>query len=93
MGKIPKIKDIKSLLMTVMDPELGIDVVSLGFIKKIEVLKNKIKISMVLTFAGCPFVSMMISDIQKILEKEYLEYIVEVKILKQKWTPPKSLKF
>jgi len=48
---------------------------------------------MVLTFAGCPFVSMMISDIQKVLEKEYLEYIVEVKILKQKWTPPKSLNF
>jgi serine O-acetyltransferase len=84
---LPKIKDIKFLLTKVIDPELGIDIVSLGFIKKIEVLKNKIKISIVLTFAGCPFVSMMVSNIQKILEDRYPEYIIEVKILKQKWVP------
>ena len=82
--KKPTIKSIKLLLGKVMDPELGIDIISLGFIKKVEILKNKIKISMVLTFAGCPFVGMMISEMQKILEKEYVEYIVEVKILKQK---------
>jgi len=82
--KKPTIKSIKLLLSKVMDPELGIDIISLGFIKKVEILKNKIKISMVLTFAGCPFVGMMVSEIQKILEKEYVEYIVEVKILKQK---------
>ena len=86
----PKIKDIKNLLKKVKDPELGIDIVSLGFIKKIEVLKSKIKISMVLTFFGCPFASIMVSQIQKILEKEYEDCVVEVKILKQKWIPPKS---
>lgn len=85
----PKIKDIKNLLKKVKDPELGIDIVSLGFIKKIEVLKSKIKISMVLTFFGCPFASIMVSQIQKILEKEYVDCVVEVKILKQKWIPPK----
>ena len=89
---LPKIKDIKFLLTKIIDPELGIDIVSLGFIKKIEVFKNKVKISMVLTFVGCPFVSMMVSNIQKVLEDKYPEYIIEVKILKQKWVPPKSLK-
>lgn len=92
MKKIPKIKKIQSLLSKVIDPEIGIDIVSLGFIKKIEIYKSKIKISMVLTFAGCPFVNLMVSQIQKILEKEYTEYIIEIKILKQKWIPPKSLK-
>jgi serine O-acetyltransferase len=90
--KKPTIKAVKSLLEKVIDPELGIDIVSLGFIKKIEVLKNKIKISMILTFSGCPFIPMMVSEMQKVVEKEYSEYIVEVKILKQKWTPPKNLK-
>jgi len=84
MKKIPKIKDIKTLLSKVTDPELGIDIVSLGFIKKIEVLKSKIKISMVLTFAGCPFVSIMVSQVKNILEKEYPSYAIDVKILKQK---------
>jgi metal-sulfur cluster biosynthetic enzyme len=82
--KKPTIKAVKALLGKVMDPELGIDIVSLGFIKKIEILKSKIKISMVLTFSGCPFIPMMVSDMQKVIEKEYPEYITEVKILKQK---------
>jgi metal-sulfur cluster biosynthetic enzyme len=86
----PKISDIKKLLSQVKDPELGIDIVSLGFIKKIDILKTKIKISMVLTFFGCPFLSIMVSQIEKILEKEYEGYIIEVKILKQKWIPPKG---
>ena len=93
MKTIPKIKKIQSLLSKVIDPEIGIDIVSLGFIKKIEILKSKIKISMVLTFIGCPFVNLMVSQIQKMLEKEYMGYIIEIKILKQKWVPPKSLKF
>jgi len=80
----PKIKDIQELLRNVQDPELGIDIVSLGFIKKVEVLKTKIKISMVLTFFGCPFISIMVSDIEKIIENKYSNYTVEVKILKQK---------
>lgn len=86
----PKISDIKKLLSQVKDPELGIDIVSLGFIKKIDILKTKIKISMVLTFFGCPFLSIMVSQIEKILEKDYEGYIIEVKILKQKWIPPKG---
>lgn len=80
----PKIKDIKSLLSRIKDPELGVDIISLGFIKKIEVTKNRIKISMVLTFFGCPFASIMVSQIQKILEKEYSEYIIDITILNQK---------
>ncbi len=90
--KKPTIKNVKTLLMKVIDPELGIDIVSLGFIKKIEILKSKIKISMVLTFSGCPFIPMMVSEMQKVIENEYSEYVVEVKILKQKWSPPKNLK-
>jgi hypothetical protein len=35
---------------------------------------------------------MMVGEMQKVIENEYSEYIVEVKILKQKWSPPKNLK-
>ena len=41
-------------LKTVMDPELHIDIVSLGLIYKISVKNNRIKVTMTLTTPGCP---------------------------------------
>ena len=55
-------KQIYNRLKTVMDPELNVDIVSLGLIYKVEVIariKNKsgkprVKILMTLTTPGCP---------------------------------------
>lgn len=42
-------------LSTVLDPELQVDIVSLGLIYKVEILpKNKVRITMTLTTPGCP---------------------------------------
>lgn len=37
-----------------MDPELHIDIVSLGLIYKVEIKKSTIKVIMTLTTPGCP---------------------------------------
>ena len=41
-------------LKIVMDPELYVDIVSLGLIYKVSVKNNKIKVTMTLTTPGCP---------------------------------------
>ncbi|NCN45381.1 MAG: hypothetical protein COU63_01505 [Candidatus Pacebacteria bacterium CG10_big_fil_rev_8_21_14_0_10_36_11] len=46
---------IRQALATVIDPELQVDIVSLGLIYKIELKKaEKVKITMTLTSPGCP---------------------------------------
>jgi metal-sulfur cluster biosynthetic enzyme len=50
-------KNIYSCLKQVIDPELGIDIVALGLIYKVEVFpdeKIKVVITMTLTSPGCP---------------------------------------
>lgn len=41
-------------LKTVMDPELDVDIVSLGLIYEVEVSEKRVKIVMTLTTPGCP---------------------------------------
>jgi metal-sulfur cluster biosynthetic enzyme len=58
-------KEIRDALSEVFDPEIGIDIVSMGLIYKIEVsAENDVKITMTLTFPGCPYGPSMIEDVE-----------------------------
>ncbi len=54
MTKLTK-KDVIDALYNVMDPEIGLDIVSLGFIYAIDINdENTVKVVMTLTTPGCP---------------------------------------
>jgi len=60
---------VKKQLVQVLDPELGISIVDLGLIYKIEIKKNKVKIVMTLTTIGCPLFSLIEQEIKnKLIE-------------------------
>jgi metal-sulfur cluster biosynthetic enzyme len=63
-------KNILEKLKNVIDPELGVDIVSLGLVYKIETEKNKTKIVMTLTTPGCPFGPMFEAMIKNELGKD-----------------------
>jgi FeS assembly SUF system protein len=52
---MPSEQRVKNKLKTVIDPELGINIVDLGLIYKVKVEnKGKVEILMTLTTPGCP---------------------------------------
>lgn len=66
-------------LKTVMDPELFIDIVSLGLIYDVEIQKNKIRVTMTLTTPGCPLapiIDQLIRDALAPLGAERVELIL-----------------
>lgn len=46
--------NVKNALMQVFDPEIGLDIVTMGLVYKIEAGLEKVLIDMTLTTPGCP---------------------------------------
>lgn len=70
-------------LKKVMDPELHIDIVSLGLIYKTEVKGKEIKVTMTLTTPGCPLAPEIDRLVREAI-KPLGEYNVELELV---WEP------
>ena len=73
-------------LRSVVDPELGMDVVELALIKQIIVGSETSEIKMVLTTPFCPYAGAMIQQIKDAAES-VLETPVKVTVLAERWDP------
>lgn len=76
---------IMEQLETVIDPELGIDIVNLGLVYTIELYENgHCKVQVTLTTMGCPFADVIQQEI-----KDALNQIEEIKTTEVKliWYP------
>ncbi len=75
--------EVYDQLATVMDPELHVDIVSLGLIYSVTVSQSHIKVTMTLTTPGCP-----LAPVIDRLIKEALKPLGAQKIeLKLVWEP------
>jgi len=80
---------VKKQLAQVLDPELGISIVDLGLIYKIEIKKNKVKIVMTLTTIGCPLFSLIEQEIKnKLIELGLKEDDIDLELT---FEPPWSV--
>lgn len=74
------------------DPEIGIDIYTLGLIRKYQLKPNYVYIEMTLTSPLCPYGGMMIEEIK---EKIQAKGITNVKIeltFDPPWEPPEGLR-
>ena len=78
--------DIREALRHVIDPEIGVNIVDLGLVYRIEMAGARARIAMTMTSPACPMVDylkdLVVSAIrQRIADVEVVDIIIE-------WEPP-----
>lgn len=79
---------IREQLKTVVDPELGINIVDLGLVYDIDVEEGHAKVTMTLTSPGCPAGGQILMGAQKAAESTEGVESADVNLVwKPFWTP------
>src|SRR5512135_3496655 len=73
-------------LRTVVDPEIGMDVVELALIKQIILGPESSEIKMILTTPFCPYAGSMIQQVKEQTES-VVDHPVKVTLLAERWDP------
>jgi len=62
-------EQIRTALRSVVDPELGMNVIELGLIRKLDILPDMTEITMLLTTPFCPYGPAMLEQVRRATEK------------------------
>jgi metal-sulfur cluster biosynthetic enzyme len=68
-------------LSKVIDPELGVDIVSMGFIYSVGIEDNRVNVAMTLTTRGCPMHSTLTKQAEETVLAETGASGVEVRLV------------
>ena len=77
---------ILDALRTVVDPEIGMNVVELALIKQVILGKDETEIKMILTTPFCPYAGSMIAQVKEQAES-VVDHEVKVTLLAERWDP------
>ncbi len=73
-------------LRSVVDPEIGMNVVELALIKQILLGKDQSEIKMILTTPFCPYAGSMIQQVKEAAES-VVDHEVKITLLAERWDP------
>jgi metal-sulfur cluster biosynthetic enzyme len=77
---------ILDALRSVVDPEIGMNVVELALIKQIVLGPDGTEVKMILTTPFCPYAGSMIQQVKEAAET-VVEHDVKVTLLAERWDP------
>lgn len=83
-------KDVLEALKKISDPELGFNIVDLGYINEIFVKNGKVKILIVFTTPFCPYAGLIFQQVEEAIKK--IKGVKEVEIeydWNNPWSPEK----
>lgn len=82
------VSDIAERLRAVVDPDLGLDVVSLGLVYDIEETDRAIRVALAMTSAECPMASVIVEAAADAIGEAYRGRAVEVSVVDDPpWSP------
>jgi metal-sulfur cluster biosynthetic enzyme len=91
-GKLTK-EGVLAVLKNVIDPEIGLNIVDLGFIYGVDISGNDVRVRMTLTNPGCPMHSMFTHEVVGALETAFDDVRVSVELVfDPPWTPERMTK-
>lgn len=82
-------EEVKTLLLDVYDPEVGLDIINMGLVYRIdfEEEKDMIIIVMTLTTRSCPMGPMITQNVGEVLQQRFPEKDIHIHLV---WEPPWS---
>lgn len=84
----PSERQIRDVLRNVLDPELGINIVDLGLLRRVTVDGSGVRISLVMTSPACPLGETLIRDIRSVLRQHDMPQPTELTIVREPpWSP------
>jgi len=85
-SKMPSEEEVRTALRSVIDPEVGLNIVDLGLIYGIEISDHKLHIDLTMTTPACPMAEMILDDARMVLARLMpLDSQVELNLV---WEPP-----
>jgi len=81
--------DILDGLATVIDPELGMNIVDLGLVYEVQRERDALWISMTMTTPACPMAAHLVDQVKRTLRRQFPEMqTVKVQLVwEPAWTP------
>lgn len=77
---------LSEALRDVIDPELGLDIVSMGLIRSISVEDGRARVRMTLTTEGCPVGPWLLDEVRRVLREQGVDPQLEVEH-EPPWSP------
>lgn len=82
--------EVLDALSRVVDPEIGINIVDVGLVYRVEVEENRVEVDFTLTSPGCPLADTIVADIRREVTEATGISEIQANLV---WNPPWSLDF
>lgn len=77
---------VREALRAVVDPELHLDIVTLGLLRSVDLSKTPAEVKMLLTTPFCPYGPWLVQQVKETAEKA-AGRDVKVQVVPEQWTP------
>lgn len=83
---LPTSEQLRNTLRSVVDPEVGVNIVDLGLVYQVEVTPEAVKVLLTMTSPACPLSDLVIADAEGALRAVVPEAVpVSIELV---WSPP-----